>query len=127
MDTPDPVKLRGEHLVNLYRYMHEPDYRLVFGEDQGYDATFAKRHDEILQSVLDDPAQVVVVVTGLDAICTTAACPKRGPQCETSELLAKDERVAREFGVIIGREYAAGELVELLSGLLAGKGVADWQ
>jgi len=114
MKDRSSVKLRGEHLTNLYRYKHEPDYRLMFGEAQGYSATFARRHDEILQDLLDHPERIVVVVAGLDAICTDASCPKKGPQCEAPELLAKDRRVAGEFGVEIGREYAAGDLIALL-------------
>ena len=70
----ETITIRGEHLINLYRYAHEPSYRLMFGENEGYTAEFAVRHDQIMQKVLDSPDQPVKVVVGCDDVCLKT-CP----------------------------------------------------
>ena len=111
----ETITIRGEHLTNLYRYAHEPSYRLVFGEQQGYSAQFAARHDQILQKILDSPDQPVQVVIGCDDICLKTSCPRHDEEkCMAPDLLAKDRRIAEGFGVEIGATYLARELVRQL-------------
>jgi hypothetical protein len=113
----ETIRLRGEHLINLYRYAHERDYRLMFGPAQGYSAEFAQRHDDILQRITDHPEQPVKVVTGCDDMCLKTPCPKRSEECEAADLLAKDRHTAQTFGVELGVAYSADGLLRQLDRL----------
>ena len=55
----DTITLRGEHLINLYRYAQEGDYRLMFGPAQGYTTEFAQRHDDILRLLPGIPRRIL--------------------------------------------------------------------
>ncbi len=110
----DLITLRGEHLINLYRYAHERNYRLMFGIKEGYTAEFAQKHDDLLQRIIEHPEQPVKVVLGCDDICARTPCPKRTEECEAVELLAKDRRTAQTFGVELDVSYSADELLRLL-------------
>lgn len=72
----DTITLRGEHLINLYRYAHERSYRLVFDETKGYTSEFARRHDDLMQKIIDHPTQPARVVMGCDDLCLKPPCPK---------------------------------------------------
>lgn len=108
------VKIRGEHLINVYWYYHDESYRLKFGPAQGYDETFARRHDEIIASLAADPEQKVCAVQGLDDICLKSPCGKLNDQCSVPDLLAKDARTIAVFGLQEGVEYTARELLAQL-------------
>jgi len=110
----DTITLRGEHLINLYRYAHERDYRLMFGVRQGYTPEFAQRHDDLMQYLLDHPSQPVRVVMGCDDLCLKPPCPKRTDDCQSVDLLAKDRQTARTFGVELDVSYTAEELLRAL-------------
>ncbi len=118
----EPITLRGEHLINLYRYAHEPSYRLMFGPAEGYTAQFAARHDAIMQQILDSPDQPVRVVAGCDALCLQPPCPKYDQAiCTAPDLLAKDRQTAATFGVEVGTTYAARELMHRLNQIPEGE------
>ena len=119
----EAITIRGEHLTNLYRYAHEPSYRLMFGEKEGYTAEFAVRHDQILQKILESPDQPVKVVVGCDDVCLKTSCPRYNEEkcCAAPELLAKDRRIAESFGVEIGATYPAQELMQRLNEMAEGK------
>jgi hypothetical protein len=110
----ETITLRGEHLINLYRYAHERDYRLRFGVKEGYTAEFAQKHDDLLQRIIDHPDQPVRVVMGCDDLCLKTPCPKRTEECEAVELLAKDRRTAETFGIELDAAYSASELLRAL-------------
>ena len=113
MSKADVTTIRGEHLANVREYL--AGVRLKWDASKGYRAEFAKQHDEVIRDIVENPERVVVVVTGLDAICNCGVCPRKGPQCEAPELTAKDKRVARQHGITPGREYTAEELLRLLT------------
>jgi hypothetical protein len=108
------TSLRGEHVKNLYDYLHDAGYRLKWDESRGYSAAFAKKHDEILKDIIENPGKIVRLVAGFDDICNCGACPKKGAQCQSPQLLEKDRSVAQEYGLEIGGEYMSRELVKLL-------------
>lgn len=111
----DTITIRGEHLINVYRYAHEPSYRLMFGAAQGYTDEFAQRHDQIIQRLLDHPDQPVKVVMGCDDICLKTDCPNyHAEKCQAPELLAKDRRIAEIFGVELDVAYSAQDLLQQL-------------
>ena len=113
----DVVTIRGEHLINVYWYMHDPTYRLKFGPAQGYDERFARRHDEIIADLIASPDQLVKAVLGLDDICLKTPCPKINDECTVPGLLEKDARTAETFGLEVDRLYTSAELIAKLSGM----------
>jgi hypothetical protein len=113
----ETITLRGEHLINLYRYAHDRHYRLQFGEAQGYSAEFAARHDALMQRILDNPDQSVKLVMGCDDLCLKPPCPRHSEECEAVALLAKDRKTAQTFGVELGVTYSAEHLLTQLNRL----------
>jgi hypothetical protein len=111
----DTVSIRGEHLINVYWYLHDPDYRLKFGPAQGYDEAFARRHDELIAELIANPEQPVKAVLGLDDICLKTPCPKLNEECSVPELLAKDARTAETFGLQIDRVYTSADFLSKLN------------
>ena len=100
-------------MTNIRDYLN--GVRLKWDASRGYSAEFAQQHDEVIRRTVDEPDRVVVVVAGRDDICNCGCCPKKKPACEAPELLAKDERVARQFGLVLGREYKSADLIQLLA------------
>lgn len=109
------VTIRGEHLINVYWYMHDPTYRLKFGPAQGYDECFARRHDEIIADLIASPEQEVKAVLGPDDLCLKSPCPKLNEQCSVPELLEKDARTAATFGLEIDRVYKSAAFIAKLN------------
>ncbi|MEI6502709.1 MAG: DUF1284 domain-containing protein [Armatimonadota bacterium] len=109
------ITIRGEHLINVYWYLHDPTYRLKFGPAQGYDECFARRHDEIIAELIANPDQPVKAVLGLDDICLKSPCPKLNDQCTVPELLEKDARTTETFGLEIDRVYSSAEFIAKLN------------
>lgn len=107
------LRLRGEHLVNLREYLE--GVRQKWDESRGYSRAFAIQHDEVLEQIATNPHVPVEIVAGLDSICTCGVCPRRRPECEAPELLAKDRAVATRFGVAVGQCYPGAELVRRVS------------
>jgi hypothetical protein len=115
MNPSKRVSLRGEHLQNLYDYLHDPAYRLKWDEKQGYSAEFARRHDEIIRGIIENPERPITVIAGLDDICNCCGvCPRRDAHCVSEGLREKDRSVTRQYGLEIGQEYKCKEVVELL-------------
>ena len=114
MNPSRRASLRGEHLQNLYDYLHDPAYRLKWDEKQGYSAEFARRHDEIIRGIIENPDRPLTVVTGPDDICNCGVCPRTDAHCTSDKLREKDRSVTRQYGLEIGQEYKCKEVVELL-------------
>lgn len=113
MSKADHSSVRGEHLTNIRDYLD--GVRLKWDASKGYSAEFAEQHDKVIRGVVDDPERLVVIVAGLDDICNCGVCPCKRPACEAPELLEKDKRVTREFGLVLGTQYRSPDLVEILS------------
>ena len=113
MDEADRTRIRGEHLANVCEYL--AGVRLKWDASKGYSAVFAEQHDEVIRRIVEEPDRLVVVVTGLDDICNCGVCPNVRPACEAPGLLEKDQRLAREFGLELGREYRSADLIKTLS------------
>ena len=113
MSKTDHTRIRGEHLTNIREYLD--GVRRKWDANKGYSAEFAEQHDEAIRGLVDEPERLVAVVAGLDDICNCGVCPRKRPACEAPELLEKDERVTREFGLMIGQPYRSADLVEILS------------
>jgi hypothetical protein len=115
MNPSTRVSLRGEHLQNLHDYLHDPAYRLKWDEKQGYSAEFARRHDEIIRGIIENPKRPITIITGLDDICNCCGvCPRRDAHCVSARLSQKDRSVTSQYGLEMGREYKCKELVELV-------------
>ena len=71
------VLLRGEHLKNLYDYLHKPEYRLYWNASRGYSDQFATKHDAILHAIINNPDERIQVITGFDIICHETLCQKK--------------------------------------------------
>jgi hypothetical protein len=124
IDRKKPASLRGEHLQNLYDYLHDPTYRLKWDKQRGYSAEFAQRHDEIIRGIIENPERRLTIVAGFDDICNYAACPKKKPSvCQSETALEKDRSLARQYGLELGRQYKCKQVVELL---LKAKKRAKW-
>ncbi len=98
------VALRPHHLTCLFFYV-----------GKGYNEAFVARMDEVSRRVRESDCRVVLT-GGRDVICEV--CPHWRidlDRCDSAERVARmDERTLAEYGLRLGREYAARELMDAM-------------
>lgn len=107
--------LRGHHMPNVREYA-KLGVRSHFNERFGYTAAFGQAHDRNLAALVADPERRVRVIDRTDELlCRTTDCPNLKPHCDSDELAGTDGRTAAQYGVEIGREYSAREIIAAAS------------
>ena len=98
------VALRPHHLTCLFFYV-----------GKGYSEAFVARMDEVSRRVRQSDCRVVLT-GGRDVICED--CPHWRidlDRCDSAERVARmDERTLAEYGLRLGREYVARELMDAM-------------
>ncbi len=98
------VALRPHHLTCLFFYV-----------GKGYSEAFVARMDEVSRQVRESDCRVVLT-GGRDVICEV--CPHWRidlDRCDSAERVARmDERTLAEYGLRLGREYVARELMDAM-------------
>ena len=117
---PDPLPLRAHNALCLQGFRGE-----------GYSPEFVDRMQAIYDTVREDPARRVKLLTEPDALCDACpnleslrGCTLRGPGHE-AHMREQDETVLERLGLEAGTTVAWSEVLERIKGSIRGDDLTD--